>query len=106
MSQYSKSQPVIHDQLTQAENKSIDIDTSPSTITFSQEIHALEIVNASETSILYIDFSGIASTSTGLPIYPRQYYSCSRKMISFSIVSNAASTDARIMGHFDYEALN
>jgi len=106
VSQYNKSQPVIHDQLKQAENKSSSIGTSDVTITFTQEVNALELVNHSDTAIIYIDFSGPASTATGLPIHPHQYYSCNRKITSFSVISDTAATDVRIMGHFDYEALN
>ena len=106
MSEFKKSQPVIHDQLTQTENKSTNVDTTAEDITFAQEINGLEIVNHSTSAIIYIDFSGDASESTGLPIYPRQYYSCNKKLSSFSIISDEASTDVRIMGHFEFEALN
>ena len=107
MSEYNKSQPVIHDLLTQTENKSGLIGTSSSTITFAQEIDGLEIVNHSTTNTIYIEFSGAAATVTAsLPIYPRQYYSCNRKMTTFKIISDSASTDVRIMGHFAYDALN
>jgi len=106
MSKFAKSQPVIHDLLTITENKSSIIGTSPTTITFSQEINGLEIVNHSSSAIIYIEFSATSSTSTSLPIYPRQYYSCNRKITSFSIISEELNTDVRIMGHFSYEAQN
>jgi hypothetical protein len=106
MSVYDKSQPVIHDQLTQTENKTTLVGQSNVVITFSQEINALEIVNNSSTATIYLDFSGIALISTSIPIYPKQYYSCSRKMLSFNIISDTISTDVRIMGHYEFVKLN
>ena len=97
---------MIHDQLTQAENKSTSIGTAAQLISFTQDVNGLEIVNHSTSATVFIDFSGAATLSSSLPIYPQQYYSCNRKITNFSIISNTPNTDVRIMGHFDYEALN
>jgi len=106
MSEYNKSQPVISDQLSQTENKSGVIGTSNSPINFAQEVNAVEIVNNSTSAVVYISYSGPATTTTGLPIYPQQYYSCNRRLTSFNIISDSTNTDVRIMGHYEYEAHN
>lgn len=106
MSEFKRSQPVIHDQLTRSENKSTHIGLTSTTITFSQEINALEIANHSDSAIIYIDYNSPASVNTGIPIYSGLYYSCNRKLQSVSIISDEPNTDVRIIGHFEYKSLN
>ncbi len=49
----------------------------------------------------------MATLTTGIPIYPKQYYSADKKIkkdVGISLISTENNTDVRIIGHFRLEA--
>jgi len=107
MADYERSMPIRQDEPLESEDKSSILGTTSTTIKFSQDIMGIEIANNSSSATIYLDISGgIATLNTGLPIYSKQYYSADKKIkkdIGISIISNEASTDVRIIGHFNLE---
>ena len=73
-----------------------------------QDIVGLEIANNSNIAIIYLNISGaVASTSSGIPIYPLQYYAADKKIlknVGVSLISTVVDTDVRIIGHFHLES--
>jgi len=108
MSEFNRSMPVRQDEPTDSEDMSSSINMSSSTIKFSQDVMGIEIANNSETATVFLNISGgTATLSTGIPIYPKQYYAADRKIkqdIGISLISSETSTDVRIIGHFNLEA--
>lgn len=108
MSDFDRSMPIRQDSPVDSEEKSTSVGTSSSNITFTQDIMSLEIANNSDTATIYLDIAGgTASVDTGIPIYSKQYYSADKKVkqaSGISLISDEASTDVRIIGHFNLEA--
>jgi len=108
MADYKRSMPVRQDEPLESEDKSTFIGTTNSTIKFSQDVIGLEIANNSESATVFLNISGnVAELTSGIPIYARQYYSADKKIkkdVGISLISNEASTDVRIIGHFNLEA--
>lgn len=105
MADYDKSMPVMLDAPAALEDKSRLIGTSASSIKFSQDVIALEIANNSTTATIYVKVDGsIASLTKGIPVYPQGYYAVDWKIlqaVGISIISTAANTDVRILGHYN-----
>ncbi len=108
MADYDKSQPVMPDEPLESEDKSQAIGISSVNITFNQDIIGLEVANNSTSATIYLNISGGAATlSTGIPIYPQQYYSADKKILQangISIISDEAATDVRVVGHYNLES--
>jgi len=108
MAVFNRSMPVRQDMTLESEDKSILIGTDSVNITFSQDIAIIEIANNSTTATIFLDISGgIATLTSGIPIYPKQYYSAEKKIrtaTGISLISNKIETDVRIIGHFQFEA--
>jgi hypothetical protein len=107
MSEYNRSMPIRQDEPLDSEDKSRLIDTSSVTVKFSQDVMGLEVANNSENATIYLNISGsVATVDTGIPIYAKQYYSADKKIkkdIGISLISDTASTDVRIVGHYNLE---
>lgn len=108
MADFSYSMPVRLDVLTNSEDKSSIIGLISSTIKFSQDVVSIEIANNSSSATIFLDISGgTATLSTGIPIYPKQYYSADKKVkkdVGISLISNEINADVRVIGHFNFEA--
>ena len=108
MTLYNESMPVMSDVPLETEEKSQLIGTSSVTVLFSQNIIGLEIANNSSTATIYLNISGsVATTSTGIPIYAKGFYAADKKILAatgISLISDTASTDVRIIGHFNLES--
>lgn len=108
MSEYNRSMPVRQDEPVDSEDVSSLINMTSSTIKFSQDVMGIEIANNSETATVFLNIAGgTATLSTGIPIYPKQYYSADKKIkqnIGISLISDELATDVRIIGHFNLEA--
>jgi len=108
MADFSYSMPVRCDSPVDSEDKSSTIGLISSTIKFSQDVISVEIANNSNSATIFLDISGgTATLSTGIPIYPKQYYSADKKIkknIGISLISNEINTDVRVIGHFNFEA--
>lgn len=108
MAEYDKSMPVREDEPLESEDKSAFIGTNSVNVQFSQDIMGLEIANNSSTATIYLNISGgIATVTSGIPIYAKQYYSADKKIkqnIGISLVSDSISTDVRVIGHFNLDA--
>lgn len=107
MSEFKRSMPIRQDEPLDSEDKSRFIDTSSVTVKFSQDVMGLEVANNSEHATIYLNISGnVATVDTGIPIYAKQYYSADKKIkkdIGISLISDTASTDVRIVGHYNLE---
>ena len=110
MAEYNKSQPVMPDEPRDSEEKSQLIGTSSTNIVFTQDVIGLEVANNSETATIYLKIDGsVATLATGIPIYPKLYYSADKKILKangISIISSEANTDVRIIGHYNLESEN
>jgi hypothetical protein len=108
MSEYNRSMPVREDAPLEVEEKSQFIDTSATSIKFSQDIMAFEIANNSTTATVFLDVSGgIANVTKGIPIYPNGYYSAEKKILQnsgISLISTETNTDIRIIGHYFFDS--
>ena len=108
MSEFDRSMPVRQDEPVDSEDKSTLIDDTSKTIKFSQDIMGLEVANNSETATIFLNIAGgTATLSTGIPIYPKQYYSADKKIkqdVGISLISDETLTDVRVVGHFNLEA--
>ena len=108
MAEYDRSMPIRQDEPRESEDLSSLIGTSSVTKKFSQDVMGLEVANNSDDATIYLNISGsVATVSTGIPIYAKQYYSADKKIkkdIGISLISDKASTDTRIIGHFNLEA--
>lgn len=108
MSDYEHSMPVRIDSTLDSEDKSTLIGLESQTIYFSQDVMCIEIANNSDYGTVFLNISGGVSTlSSGIPIYPKQYYSANKKIksdVGISLISNESSSDVRIIGHFNLEA--
>lgn len=108
MAEFNRSMPVRQDEPVDSEDKSTNIGKTSSTIIFSQDIIGIEIANNSETATVFLNIAGgTATLSTGIPIYPKQYYSADKKIkqnVGISLISDELATDVRIIGHFNLEA--
>ncbi|MDD5650056.1 MAG: hypothetical protein PHF86_06535 [Candidatus Nanoarchaeia archaeon] len=107
MAEYSRSMPVRQDQTVDSEDMSRLIGLTSSTINFSQDVVAFEIANNSETATIFLNISGgVATLTSGIPIYPKQYYAADKKIkqaTGISLISTGSLTDVRIIGHFNLE---
>ena len=107
MAEYNKSMPVRYDVTTDVEEKTLSIGTTNAKITFSQDLYAIEIANHSSNAVIYLKIDGsVSTTSTGLPIYPKQYYSANKKIKvgdGIGLISDKSNTDVRVFGHFALE---
>jgi len=87
-----------------SEDVSTIINTISKNITFNQEIIGLEVANNSSTATIYLNINGgIATTTSGIPIYPQMYYTAGRLISApqgISIISTENNTDVRIVGHY------
>jgi hypothetical protein len=108
MSVYDKSQPVMSDVSLESEEKSQLIGTSSVNVQFSQNVIAIEIANNSEDSTIYLNIAGgIATLSSGIPIYAKGFYSAEKKIlkdVGISLISDKLNTDVRIIGHFNFQS--
>ena len=103
MPEFNKSMPVRLDATSEEEELTQTIGTSAVPITFSQDIHAIEIANNSNTTI-HIKLDGTtAAINKGIPIYKKGYYAAARNILTadgISRISEAVGTDVRVIGHF------
>jgi len=110
MAEYNKSMPIRYDVTTDVERKTLSIGTTAANITFSQDLYAIEIANHSNNAVIYLEIDGsTATTSGGIPIYPRQYYSANKKIRvgdGIGLISDKPNTDVRVRGHFELEPEN
>lgn len=108
MAEYDRSMPTRQDEPVDSEDKSSLIGETSSAIKFTQDVIGLEIANNSETATVFLNIAGgTATLSTGIPIYPKQYYAADKKIkqdVGVSLISNETSTDVRVVGHFNLEA--
>lgn len=108
MSEFDRSMPIRQDEPVDSEDASRLIGLTSSNIQFSQDVLGLEVANNSDTATVYLSIGGgTAALVSGIPIYPKQYYSADKKIkqaIGISLISDEASTDVRIIGHFNLEA--
>lgn len=104
MSEYRRSLPTRLDSPSASENKPTIVGTTPVAIKFNQDIIAIQIVNHSETAIIYININGVdADVTKDIPIYSRSGYSADRiilKDTGISLISSEANADVRIVGHY------
>jgi hypothetical protein len=109
MAEFDRSMPIRQDEPLDSEDQSTLVGTDSVNVQFSQDVMGLEIANNSDTATIYLSISGgTATLSTGIPIYAKQYYSADKKIlqgIGVSLISDTASTDVRIVGHYhlDFE---
>lgn len=107
MAEYTRSEPIRQDEPLESEDLSQEIGTSSITVKFSQNIIGLEIANNSATATINLRIDGETATlDTGIPIYPKCYYSADKKIktaIGISLISTEPNTDVRIVGHFNLE---
>lgn len=105
MSDYDKSMPVMLDAPANLEDKSRLIGVTASAVKFSQDVIAVEIANNSTTATIYLNINGVPATvAKGIPIYPQGYYAADWNILTavgISIISTAANTDVRIIGHYN-----
>ena len=110
MSEYEKSMPVMPDEPVESQELSQLIGTTSVNLNFAQDVIGLEIANNSSNAIVYLNISGGAvTTSNGIPIYPKGYYSADRKILQsagISLISDKINTDVRIFGHYNLESEN
>jgi hypothetical protein len=108
MADYSRSMPIRQDSPVDSEDKSELIGIASASVKFSQDVVGIEIANNSETATIFLNIAGgTATLSTGIPIYPKQYYSADKKIkrdVGISLISTETSTDVRIVGHYNLEA--
>jgi hypothetical protein len=104
MAVYDKSMPVMQDAPLESEEKSQIVAMSNVTVKFSQNVIGFEIANNSDTATIYLKIDGsVATVSTGIPIYPKNYYSADKiilKDTGISLISSENNTDVRIIGHY------
>ncbi len=107
MAEYDRSMPVRQDGPVDAEDRSALVGLTSSNIQFTQDVIGLEIANNSDTATIFLSIAGgTATLLTGIPIYPKQYYSADKKVkqgVGISLISTEASTDVRVVGHYNLE---
>lgn len=107
MAEFDEPLPIGQEFTLESEEKSCVVNTTNTNVKFSQDISCIEIANNSETATIYLNIAGgVATTSSGIPIYAKQYYSANKKIkqdVGISLISTEVSTDVRIVGHFKFE---
>ena len=110
MADYEHSMPVMPDEPLESEEKSQLIGVTATPIKFSQNIIGLKIANNSSNATIYIKIDGsIATLTSGIPIYPKTYYSADKlilQAIGISLISDTPNADIRIMGHYQLTSEN
>ena len=110
MAEYDKSQPVMPDEPLESDDKSQLIGTSSVNVQFVDDVIGLEVANNSQNATVYLHIAGgTATTTKGIPIYPKGYYAADKKIlqsIGISLISDKPDTDVRIVGHYHLQSEN
>jgi len=93
-----------HSTITKSENFSQIVGTSPIRVTFGEDARVIELFNYNLSATVFVDISGFdASSSSGMVMMPNTYYVIDRhidKDTGFSMISNVANTDVRVVVHY------